>query len=72
MYVNLNMFGPLMLNWISRQVCDANIVTVDKSCSGMESVALEEGCVAMQSQLRHWQHPEDEIGEVIRVEPSST
>nr|GEX65669.1 cytochrome c oxidase subunit 5C-2 [Tanacetum cinerariifolium] len=23
----------------------------------MESVALEEGCVAIQSQLRHWQHP---------------
>nr|GEU73746.1 ribonuclease H-like domain-containing protein [Tanacetum cinerariifolium] len=23
----------------------------------MESVALKEGCVTMQSQLRHWQHP---------------
>ena len=32
--VDLNMFGPLMLNWIGREVYGTNVVTVNKGCSG--------------------------------------
>ena len=29
MYVNFNMFGPLVLNWVAGQINSANVVTVN-------------------------------------------
>ena len=40
MYINLNMFGPLMLNRVGRQIDGTNIITVDNSGSRKRRVQL--------------------------------